>query len=460
VFRHDFQTGVTERASVDSAGIQANGRSQEASISADGRYVAFWSSADNLVANDTNSMADVFRHDFQTGVTERVSVDSSGVQANGECVDPSISGDGRFVAFCGRADNLVANDTNVRNDVFRHDFQTGVTERASVDSSGGQANGDSLSPSISADGRYVSFRSDANTLVANDTNGELDIFRHDFQSGVTERANVDSAGAQATGWSYGHSISADGRYVAFSSDADNLAANDTNLWTDVFRHDFQTGVTELLSFGRDTAPASSSSQRPAISADGRHVAFDSYSSNLVIGDTNNRTDVFLHETGTFLLSPICFGDGTENACPCVAGAPGRGCENSGGTGGALLEGTGEAFLSNDTLQLVASGERPTSLSLFWQGDRIPQRPFGDGLGCVGGQLRRLYLRNAVGGSAMAPQGAELSISARSAALGAPLTPSSVRVYQAIYRDGDPNYCAAPFGSTINATSGLVVLWRP
>jgi hypothetical protein len=190
------------------------------------------------------------------------------------------------------------------------------------------------------------------------------------------------------------------------------------------------------------------------------VAFYSRATDLVDGDTNNAQDVFVNDTEAFLLAPMCFGDGSESPCPCASGAPGRGCENSGSTGGALLSGIGEAILSSDTLQFVASDERPTSLSLLWQGNQVPQRAFGDGLGCLGGQLGRLYVRNAVGGVAMAPQGADPSVSARSAALGSPLSPGAVRVYHVFYRDGNPFHCPGPVGSTFNTTNGLIVRWGP
>jgi len=459
VFRHDFLTGATERASVDSAGVEADSVCYTPSISADGRYVAFTSYAGNLVANDANLVLDVFRHDFQTGVTERASVDSGGGEGNGDCYMPSISADGRYVAFMSFAVNLVANDTNSAADVFRHDFQTGVTERASVDSSGVQANSFCYSPSISADGRHVAFHTDADNLVVDDTNF-VDVFRHDFQTGATERASVDSAGVESDKSCYSASISADGRYVAFHTDAGNLVANDTNSVNDVFRHDFQTGFTERMSVDSGGVEANGGCHSPSISGNGRRLAFTSSASNLVWSDSNGQEDVFVHDSGTFVISPTCFGDGTESPCPCKPGAPGRGCENSGSTGGALLAGIGEAFLSGDTLQLVASDERPTSLSLFWQGSQASASLVGDGLGCVGGPLKRMYYRSAVGGTVMAPLGPDPSVSARSAALGDPISPGTTRVYQTFYRDGDPNYCPYPFGSTFNATNALLVLWKP
>src|SRR5690349_979425 len=183
---------VTSRASVDSAGLQGDDSSVYPAISADGRFVAFESAATNLVGGDTNTDLDIFVHDFQTGVTERVSVTSVGGQANAHSFMPSISADGRYVAFESMASNLVGGDTNGREDVFVHDRQTGTTERVSVDSSMAQGNNDSTAPSISADGRYVAFESAASNLVAGDTNVKNDVFVHDRLSGATERVSIST----------------------------------------------------------------------------------------------------------------------------------------------------------------------------------------------------------------------------------------------------------------------------
>jgi Tol biopolymer transport system component len=169
---------TTERVSVDSSGAQGNSsisRGSISSISADGRFVAFPSTADNLVPGDTNGNWDVFVRDRQTNVTARVSVDSSGTEGNNWSGAPSISANGRFVAFHSLADNLVSGDGNGKWDVFVHDRQTGVTERVSVDSSGMQGNAESFRASISADGRYVAFDSIADNLILGDTNGTGDV---------------------------------------------------------------------------------------------------------------------------------------------------------------------------------------------------------------------------------------------------------------------------------------------
>src|SRR5262249_13443691 len=202
-----------QRVSVASDGTQANDRSGFPALSADGRVVAFESLATNLVPRDTNRDWDVFVHDRQTGMTERVSVASDGAQANGPSTWVSLSADGRVVAFRSRASNLVPGDTNGTYDIFVHDRQTGMTERVSVASDGAQANGPSSFLALSADGRVVAFESRANNLVPGDTNGPADVFVHDRQTGVTERVSVASDGTEGDNVSRSPALSADGRFV-------------------------------------------------------------------------------------------------------------------------------------------------------------------------------------------------------------------------------------------------------
>ena len=291
VFIHDRQSGTTEIASATSS--ESNDASQEPAISTDGSCVVFMSNASNIVAGDTNGAADVFVFDRTSGAIERVSVASDGTEAAGESQDPSISADGRYVAFWSYAPNLVAGDTNLASDVFVHDRVSGTTERVSVATGGGQANGDSFRPSISADGRYVAFESDATNLVAGDTNGVYDIFVRDRQNGTTERVSVSTSGTQADNYSIVASISADGRYVAFQSFSTNLVAGDTNGLTDIFLRDRQGGTTQRVSLGGGGVQANGDSFLARISADGRFVAFESNGSNLVPGDTNGAMDVFV-----------------------------------------------------------------------------------------------------------------------------------------------------------------------
>src|SRR5215212_9991629 len=196
-------TSSTSRVSVDSSGNQTDdfADSTVSDISEDGRYVTFVSSATNLVPDDTNGFPDVFVRDLQTGTTERVSVSSSGDQANSSSGTGQISSDGRYVIFGSSATNLVADDTSTRFDIFVHDRQTESTERVNVDSSGNEANNISSGGDISDDGRYVAFSSTATNLVAGDTNRQRDTFVHDRQTGTTERVSVNNSGNQVGGGS-------------------------------------------------------------------------------------------------------------------------------------------------------------------------------------------------------------------------------------------------------------------
>jgi Tol biopolymer transport system component len=304
IFVRDRQSGTTNRVSKSSAGVEGNGESSSSSISADGRYVAFESSATNLITGDTNSQRDIFVRDRQTGTTSRVSRDSAGVEGNGGSYFPSFSADGRYVVFYSDATNLVAGDTNSISDVFVRDRNTGTTSLVSRNSAGVVGNGASFNPSISSDGRYVAFVSYASNLVSDDTNGKSDIFVRDRNTGTTSRVSRSSAGVQGDDWSYGASISADGRYVAYDSQATNLVAGDTNGVDDIFVRDRNTGTTSLISRTSAGVLGNGGSDYPSISADGRYVAFHSHASNLVSGDTNGHYDIFVRDRNTGTTSRV------------------------------------------------------------------------------------------------------------------------------------------------------------
>jgi Tol biopolymer transport system component len=303
VFVRDRQAaGRTEGVSVASDGTAANSDSYQPSMSADGRYVAFVSLATNLVpgdpTGDTNERADIFVHDRETGQTTRVSVASGGTtQSNGSSTTPSVSADGRYVAFASSATNLVGdNDTNGQSDIFVHDRQTGETERVSVATGGAQFAVASYSPSISSDGRFVAFELEDPGLPMEKGLGRR-VFVRDRQAGTTREVSLASDGTQADSVSATPSISADGRYVAFVSLATNLVTGDTkrdtNEKADIFVHDRETGQTTRVSVAGGGTQSNGSSTTPSVSADGRYVAFSSDAADLVAGDTNNAADVFL-----------------------------------------------------------------------------------------------------------------------------------------------------------------------
>ena len=293
----DAFPGETTLVSVSSGGQQGNNNSgDQTRISADGRFVVFLSKASNLVAGDGNSFTDLFVHDRFTGNTDRVNVATDNSEANSyDTSDPTISADGRFVAFASYATNLVPNDTNSNSDVFIRDLLMRTTTRVSVVSDGTQANGYSGIPSISADGRYVAFMSRASNLVANDNNGFGDIFVHDRLYATTTRVSVGIDNTQTNGDSAAMRISADGRFVVFASYASNLVVNDNNGLPDLFLHDQVTGDMTLVTVAFDGTQSNGYNHAPEISADGRFVAFMSFASNLVAGDTNGQADVFIRD---------------------------------------------------------------------------------------------------------------------------------------------------------------------
>jgi len=298
VFVHDTVTGETERVSVASDGTQGNGGTSLADISYDGRYVAFTSESSNLVPADTNAAYDVFVRDRQTGATERISVASDGTEGNGNAWRVAISAEGRCVAFRSRAYNLVPGDTNGLADIFVHDRETGETERVSVSSEGWQANIDCDWPAISANGRYVAFASQASTLVVGDTNDAWDVFVHDRDTGQTTRVSIPDGGGEATLGGHAPAISADGRYVAFYSSSSDLVTGDTNGDSDIFVHDRLTVATERVSIASEGTQSNGDSSWPSLSADGRYVIFSSAATNLISGDTNSQADVYMHDRET------------------------------------------------------------------------------------------------------------------------------------------------------------------
>lgn len=301
-----------ERVSVGAAGVEANQDSASGGgIARDGQRVVFVSTATNLVLGDTNGVQDVFLRDLAASATVRLSVNASGVQANLACGAPTLSADGQWSAFSSRATNLVPGDTNSIEDVFVKHVASGAVVLASVDSFGVAGNGPSRSPSLSADGRYVAFASLASNLVPGDTNATWDVFVHDRVTGATMRASVDSLGVQGNAESSAPALAGCGCCVAFTSSASNLVAVDTNLSSDVFVHDLSSGTTTCASLGLAGIPAFLGAQRAFLSADASLVGFDSASNDLVAGDTNLANDVFVLErwNGTLTRASVATGGG-------------------------------------------------------------------------------------------------------------------------------------------------------
>lgn len=295
VFIHDRDTGQIQRVSVSNTGFQGDGSSNgPIGISDDGRFVSFVSYATNLVTGDTNGMWDVFVRDRLNNTISRVSVSSSGTQSDGWSLACSISGDGRWVVFDSTASNLVQGDTNNRRDIFLHDRLLGMTTRISVSSSGVQGNLDSGYPSISTDGRVVVFESEATNLVPDDLNSRQDIFLHEVPTSQTRRVSVSTLGTDPNRSSRHARCNRDGRYVVFSSEATNLVPSDTNGRFDVFLRDTRAGHTLRVSVSSGQGQGNGHSWWPGISENGSLVAFSSQATNLVAGDSNGWEDVFCH----------------------------------------------------------------------------------------------------------------------------------------------------------------------
>jgi Tol biopolymer transport system component len=304
VFLFDRVTRKTERVSLSSAGEQGGGDSYGPAVSADGRYVAFTSSAPNLTAGDDNSELDIFVRDRVARTTVLASVGPHGTMADGPSVAPSISADGRLVAFESDADSLTPNDSNGTGDVFVHDLVTDVTRMLSVGGNGVQTESPSFGPAISADGSSVAFESFSSRLVPDDSNGALDVFVVDLPTGNIDRVSLATGGGQPNDRSYSPSISADGRIVGFASFANNLVEDDTNGLLDVFIHRRDQKTTARLSVGPHGAQGDGLSFAPVVSADGGLVVFSSEATTLVPDDSNATRDVFLAATASGAVSRL------------------------------------------------------------------------------------------------------------------------------------------------------------
>jgi Tol biopolymer transport system component len=311
---------LLQRVSLSRLGIEGNSDSFAPSVSADGQRVVFLSSADNLVEGDHNGYHDVFWYERSDGQISRLSVGVDGQEANGASSDAHISADGRFVVFVSEASNLVSGDTNGYEDVFLYDRQTGVTNIVSVAADGTQGDNRSLQPAISADGRFVAFVSLADSLADGDENGMSDIYVYSRETGRLELVSVASDGSAADDTSKHPAISADGRYVAFQSKATNLAEDDRNNMYDIFLRDRQAGVTELISRNTEGRVGNMESQRPSISANGRFVAFESWASDLVVGDENYWSDVFVADQETGVMEMVSVSSAGQQADDVNGGA--------------------------------------------------------------------------------------------------------------------------------------------
>ena len=272
VFLRDLQTGETVLVSLGVGGGPSNGPSYRPSISADGSFICFQSAASNLVASDTNGFSDIFLYERATQTVERVSVSETGVEGLENSSSPKISSDGRFIAFESRADNLVPGDSG-SSDIFVYDRVSGTLELVSRNSMGVQGDLNSFRPSISGDGRHVAFQSYARNLVASDVNGKADIFVRDGLLGTTERVSLTESGDESNDDSDYPFISADGRFVAFQSKANNLGFFDIYFAPDDYIFDRKTSTLERVSRYYTGGFTGGTTLAPVISGNGLFVSF-------------------------------------------------------------------------------------------------------------------------------------------------------------------------------------------
>lgn len=280
----DLSTGKVTLTSQGMNGAPANGSSTTPSVNGDGTVVAFASNATNLTPGTPHAISDIFVKGA-TAPVRLVSVGFGGGQPDAASTQPAVSANGRFVAFTSAADDLVSGDSNSATDVFVADLTTGTITRVSVTSRGTQANGDSYNPSISYDGTLVSFTSDATNLVGGDHNHASDVFVHNMTTGATERVSVSSSGRQQNAgvpapFTQFSDLSGDGHYVVFDSNATNLAEGAATGHSNVYRHSLVSGHTWLVSENSLLRPGDNDSFSPATSDDGHVTVFESFADNL------------------------------------------------------------------------------------------------------------------------------------------------------------------------------------
>ena len=311
VFRYDRTTNQIQRINLQSSMSQAFQPSDGGPVSDDGNYIAFSTLDSTFATSDQNGASDIYLRNEQGLLSSLQSLASTTMTGNSASTDPTISGDGSIVGFTSNATDLVAGDTNGSSDIFVFVDLKGTMGRISAASDGTQGNANSTQPFMSSSGQYVVFSSLASNLVAGDTLGVQDIFLRDRFSDEVERISVGRLGQEANGASSMASISSDGRYVAFLSDASNLVKGDSNETTDAFVYDRQTSETLRVNLNTKGKQGKAAVTDLQISADGKWVVFSTADSTLLT-DTNGVSDVFLVE-----INPVLTPDTTIDEAPEV-----------------------------------------------------------------------------------------------------------------------------------------------
>ncbi len=402
--------------------------SSPGSFSADGRFLLY-------LRGDagTGGLREVVRRDIAAAVDDLVSATFNGTPNTVLALPGHLSPDGSLATFTTADSQIVPGDGNGRNDAFYKDYSFGFTDRISVDSVGGELAGDSSAGSFTFDTRYLLF-STLSPALADDTNGNWDVYVADRYLGELRRASVGTGGSEGNGSSQSLNawISADGLRVVFDSSASNLVVGDTNNARDVFEHDFASGLTRRIVLGGGGAQPDADIHLRTVSTDGRYITIVSPASNLVAGPSNGEVHAYLVDLG-----PQCFVVNYCTAQPNSTGAP------------SVIQATGSASLSQSNFVLSALDLPDGSACVFFHGtSRLePTVPFGDGLRCVGGTLKRL-------GALQASDGVVIQFQDLSSLPYANVQPGDVRRFQLLYRDS---------GSTsagFNTTAAVEVTFCP
>jgi Tol biopolymer transport system component len=381
VFLRDLSNGSTTVVSLGASGQAANGSSDSASVSSDGRYVAFTSQGTNLTTPAGSGHVEVYLRDMIAGTTTRVTVPPSSPSSfpNGSSTQVSISASGDWIAFASGASNLIAGDVNSVQDIFLYSRLSASLSGVTVNPLNLIGNGESHSPRVSDTGEFVAFYSSASNLTPGDTNANLDVFVWERADDTFTRASRSAAGASGNGASYGGSVSSDGVWVAFASSASNLVTGDTNGGGDVFRKNLATGAIERVSVSSAGQQASGSSATSSCSSDGRFVAFESSAASLVPGDTNGAGDVFLHGPQCSDLVIYCTAKTNSNGCVPTICSSGR----------ASASGANQLRITAHRVLNLKSG-------LFFWGLAPQAAPFGGGVRCVAYPVVRTAIQQSGG----------------------------------------------------------------
>ncbi|MCK6448583.1 MAG: hypothetical protein L6Q99_19500 [Planctomycetes bacterium] len=377
IYLRDRVAGVTTCVSTTPSGIPCNNTCRRASISADGTRVAFESNADDLVPGDTGHFTDVYVKDLTSGLIVRVSDSSPGVPASGNSGQAMLSRDGRYVVFASNAQDLVPGDTDLDYDIFRHDLVTGTTILVSVTDAGLNVVWDAMSPTVSADGNRIAWESRF-PYVAADLNGSEDIFLRDVLAGTTTRVSLSSLGTEGNFPSTDGRISADGRYVSFTTMADNLFSPDTNAADDAVRYDTSTGTLELVGVSSSGAQAAFGSTSYGHSADNSVALFTSFSKGLIPGDMNQAGDVFVRDFTA--PDPLIVGY-------CTAKPSSSGCVGEMSASGVA------SVAATSSFRLLAAGVPKNLNGIFFWGREPLGAPFLGGTLCVKPPLVRTAVSN-------------------------------------------------------------------